>query len=387
MNTPTATRPSTLSNLRPFRDVSSDVRTVALVAFSGVESRHVCAPLDVFAEANRVLLADSHYRVDVVSLEHGPLRCSNGMTISPDRHFSNTHDAYDLVLVAGGPGLVRREFTNEIYAWLDRTSRQARRFGSICSGAFILARAGLLDRRMVTTHESYADELAALCPTARVEVDRSFVEDGTLCTSAGVTAPVDLSLSLLKLDKGSEVASKVAERFVTFIHRADGKSRSSPPFTPYVEGRSWLVRVQQYVMSNLGGDLSVEVLARVAHMSTRTFARTFVRDVEITPAEYVVAARIDTARAMLQGTVFPLKAIAYECGFGNADHMRRVFQRYLGVSPKQCRFHDQRETCLDRERYEVGCRVQESDRHSSGSPTIPSFFGTDTAKPLYAEEN
>ncbi|MFL9936969.1 DJ-1/PfpI family protein [Paraburkholderia sp. RL18-103-BIB-C] len=343
------------------------MRTVALVAFPGVQSRDVCGPLDVFAEANRFLLADSHYRVEVVGLEHGPLRCSNGMTISPDRHFSNTHDAYDLLLVAGGPGLARREFTDEIYAWLKRASRQARRFGSICSGAFILARAGLLDQRMVTTHGSHADELAALCPTARVEVDLPFVEDGNLCTSGGITAAVDLSLSLLKLDKGSEVALKVAERLVVSMERAGVKSQSSPHFTPYTQGSSWVAQVQQYVLSNLTGDLSVKDLARVTNMSMRTFARTFVRDAKISPAEYVVGARVDAARVMLQGTAIPLKTIAYECGFGNADRMRCVFQRCLGVSPKQYRLHYQSETCLDRELYAVDCHVQVS-LPKAGSP-------------------
>jgi transcriptional regulator GlxA family with amidase domain len=356
MNTPTATRPSTrpstLSHLRSLRDESRRVRTVALVAFSGVQSWDVCGPLDVFAEANRFLLADSHYQVEVVGLEHGPLRCSNGMTISVDRHFSNTHDAYDLLLVAGGPGLVGREFTAETYAWLKRASRQARRVGSICSGAFILARAGLLDQRMVTTHGSYADELAALCPTARVDVDCPYVEDGNLYTSAGVTAAVDLPLHLLELDNGSEVALKVVDRLVAFMRRAGGKFQSSPHCTPYAEGSSRVAQVQQYVLSNMTGDLSVKVLARVANMSIRTFARTFVRDAKISPAEYVMKARMDAARVMLQSTAILLKTIAYECGFGSADRMRCVFQRCLGVSPKQYRLHFQGE-CGDDESCEA----------------------------------
>jgi transcriptional regulator GlxA family with amidase domain len=294
------------------------------------------------------------------------------MTISADRHFSNTHDAYDLLLVAGGPGVVRREFADEIYAWLERASRQARCFGAICSGSFILARAGLLDQRIVTTHWSYANQLAALCPTARVEVDRPFVEDGNLYTSAGVTAAVDLSLYLLKLDKGSEVALKVAERLVVFMQRAGEKCQSSPQFTPCAEGGSWVTQVQQYILSNLTGDLSVKVLARVANMSIRTFARTFVRDAKISPAEYVVGARVHAARAMLQGTASPLKTIAYECGFGNADRMRCVFQRCVGVSPKQYRLHYQSETCLDREQDAVGCHVQVSERQNSGSPHMRS---------------
>src|ERR1700680_5056023 len=121
------------------------MRTVALVVFSGVQSLDVSGPLDVFAEANRFLLPDAHYRLEVVGLEHGPLQCSNGMTIFADRHFSDAHDEYDLVLVAGGPGLVHQEFGEEVYAWLRCASQKSRRFGSICTGAFILARAGLLD--------------------------------------------------------------------------------------------------------------------------------------------------------------------------------------------------------------------------------------------------
>jgi transcriptional regulator GlxA family with amidase domain len=297
------------------------------------------------------------------------------LAIFADRHFSNAHDAYDLLLVAGGPGLVRREFTDESYAWLKRASRQAGCFGAICSGVFILARAGLLDHRIITIHANYADELAALCPTARVEVDRPFVEDGNVYTSAGATAAVDLPLHLLNLDKGSEVASKVAERLYASMQRAGGKSQSSPHFTPSVKGCSRVAQVQQYVLSNLADDLSVKALARIANMSIRTFARTFVHDTKISPAEYVMDARMNAARVMLQGSEIPLKAIAYACGFGNPDRMRCVFQRCLGISPRQYRLHYQSETCLDRELYAPGCHAQACHRQSSGSSKTPSPLG------------
>jgi len=324
------------------------MRTVALVVFPGVQSLDVSGPLDVFAAANRFLLSDAHYRLEVVGLEHGPLRCSNGMTIFADRHFSDALDAYDLLLVAGGPGLVHQEFADEIYAWLQRASQKARRFGSICSGAFILARAGLLDQRMVTTHWNYADALAALCPTARVEADRLYVQDGSLCTSAGVTAGIDLSLNLLAQDQGSEVALNVAKRLVVFMQRAGGHSRLSPYLIPYAEGSSPVAQVQQYVLSNLTGDLSVSVLARVANMSVRTFGRVFARDAKIPPAEFVEGARMDAACVMLENTAMPLKTIAYECGFKEADRMRGAFKRRLGTSPQQYRLHSQSEACFGR---------------------------------------
>ena len=354
------------------------MRTVALVAFSGVQSRDVSGPLDVFAQANRFLLPDSHYRLEVVGLEHGPLRCSNGMTILPDRHFSDAHDAYDLLLVAGGPGLVHQEFADEIYAWLQRASQKAQRFGSICSGAFILARAGLLDRRTVTIHWNAADTLAALCPTARVEADGLYVEDGSLYTSAGVTAGVDLSLYLLTQDQGSEVALNVAKQLVVFMQRAGGQSQFSPYLTPYAESSSPIAQVQQYVLSNLTGDLSVSVLARVANMSGRTLARAFARDAKIPPAEFVEGARVDAARVMLENTASPLKTIAYECGFKDAHRMRRAFKRRLGISPKQYR------TTVKAKRALVESRLQPSavtlrfggwaPRHAIGEATRSSYI-------------
>src|ERR1700754_188508 len=147
------------------------MRTVALVVFPGVQSLDVCGPLDVFAEANRFLLPDACYRLELIGLEHGELRCSNGIRMVADRHFSDAHAVYDLLLVAGGPDLIHQEFSSEIYAWLRHTCQRARRFGSICTGAFILARAGLLQYRKVTTHWNHAHELADLCPTSRVEAD------------------------------------------------------------------------------------------------------------------------------------------------------------------------------------------------------------------------
>ncbi|GAB2919916.1 GlxA family transcriptional regulator [Paraburkholderia jirisanensis] len=254
-----------------------------------------------------------------------------------DRHFRDAHAMYDLLLVAGGPGLIHQEFSSEIYAWLRYISQRARRFGSICTGAFMLARAGLLHYRKVTTHWSHAHQLADLCPTSRVEADRLYVEDGSLYTSAGVTAGIDLSLYLLTQDQGSEVALNVAKRLVVYVQRAGGQSQYSPYLTPHVKDTSPIAQVQQYVLSNLSGDLSVGVLANVASMSVRTFARTFTRDAKIPPGEFVERARIDAARAMLENTAIPVKTIAYECGFKDAHRMWASFKRRLGVSPQQYR--------------------------------------------------
>jgi transcriptional regulator GlxA family with amidase domain len=230
---------------------------------------------------------------------------------------------------------------------------RARRYGSICSGAFILARAGLLDDKTATTHWNYADSLQRLCPSTRIESDRLYVQDGLLYTSAGVTAGEDLSLYLLTQEKGSEVALNVARRLFVFMQHAGGQSQFSPYLTPYVEESSPVAQVQQYVLANLTSELSVSVLAQVANMSARNFARLFTRDAKTPPAEFVESARVDAARVLQENTTTPLKTIAYECGFNDAHRMRSVFQRRLGVSPRHYRLSfsaprfDRQAACFD----------------------------------------
>jgi transcriptional regulator GlxA family with amidase domain len=311
--------------------------TVALLAFSGAQSIDVAGPMDVFAEANRFLLPESHFKFEVVGIEHGPLRCSNGVTILADRHFSEAHDPYDLLLVAGGPELVHREFDEDVYDWLRHAAAKAQHFGSICSGAFILARAGLLDGKTATIHWNHAPALASVCPTAHIKTDRLYVQDGRLYTSAGVTAAIDLSLYMLAQEQGNEVALDFAKRRVVSTRSAGGPSQFTGHLGPYSQEDSPVARVQRYVLANLKDDLSANVLASVAKMSLRNFARVFIRDAKISPAEFVESARIGAARTMLENTTAPLKRIAYTSGFNDPDRMRRAFQRRLGISPLQYR--------------------------------------------------
>jgi transcriptional regulator GlxA family with amidase domain len=314
-------------------------RTVALLIFPGVQSLDVSGPLDVFAEANRFLLPQDHYRLEVIGTERDGMSCSNGMRVQAHRHFSEADAHYDLLLVAGGPVLLDTDFGPELHAWLRTAGARARRFGSICNGALLLARAGLLENRVVTTHWNDAAILAALCPTARVEADRLYIQDGSLYTSAGVTAGIDLSLYLLAQDHGPEVALNVAKRLVVFTQRAGGQSQFSPFLTPYAEATSPVAQVQQYVLSHLAEDLTIAVLAEIANMSARNFSRIFMRDAKVTPAEFVESARLDAARVMLENSADPLKTIAYQCGLGDARQLRAVFGRRLGVSPQQYRLN------------------------------------------------
>ncbi|MEX3941709.1 GlxA family transcriptional regulator [Paraburkholderia sp. BR10937] len=313
--------------------------TVALLVFPGVQALDVFGPTDVFSEANRLLPPEAQYELELIATERDTVRCSSGVRIGADSYFDEARGHYDLLLVAGGPSLVEQPLADAAHAWLREASARARRFGSICNGALTLGRAGLLDGRTVTTHWNDAAALAAMCPTANVEFDRIFIQDGNLYTSAGVTAGIDLSLYLLAQDHGPEIALKVARRLVVFVQRAGGQSQFSPYLTPYAEATSPIAQVQQYVLGHLNEDLGVEVLAGVAKMSKRNFARIFVRDTSVTPAEFVESARIDAARVMLENSTAPLKTVAFRCGMRDADHLRVAFRRKLGTTPQQYRAH------------------------------------------------
>jgi len=320
---------------------SPTMPTVSLLAFPGVQSLDVSGPLDVFAEANRFLLPQAHYRLQVIGAgapgENGALACSNGMLITAHRHFSQTEDAADLLLVAGGPVLVKQAPDAALGAWLQRQAAASTRFGSICNGAFLLARAGLLDGKRVTTHWDDAAALAQQFPHIRLEADRIWLRDGKLWTSAGVTAGIDLSLALLAQDAGQEVALNVAKRLVVFMQRSGGQSQFSPYLTPYAEETSLVGRVQQYVLAHLDERLTVDTLAQLTATSPRNFARVFARDAQMTPAEFIERARVDAARSMLERSALPLKSVAMRCGFRDAGHLRQVFQKRLGTSAQQYR--------------------------------------------------
>eukprot|EP01030_Chromulinospumella_sphaerica_P022904 gene22904-22907_t len=175
-------------------------KTVAILIFPGVQSLDVTGPMDVFCEANRFLAPEDHYQLEVIGQVQGQIACSNGLSLQAHTHYSEALQAYDLLLVAGGPQLPFEDFGLAFNQWLQDASARARRFGSICNGAFMLARAGLLDGKNVATHWSDAADLARLCPSTQVDADRLYVQDGNLYTSAGVTAGIDLSLYLLAQD-------------------------------------------------------------------------------------------------------------------------------------------------------------------------------------------
>jgi len=311
--------------------------TVALLVFPGVQALDVSGPLDVFAEANRFLLPSRHYRLSVISSTRAAIVCSNGLQIVPHLHYSDATEAYDLLLVAGGPDLPQQARDAALSDWLVPAAARATRYGAICNGVFLLARAGLLAGKRVTTHWNDAAALRRDFPDVCVEADRLYLHDDRLVSSAGVSAGIDLSLALLAQQAGPEVALNVAKRLVVFMQRSGGQSQFSPYLMPHAEECSLVGQVQQYVRDHLQDKLSVALLAGVVSCSARNFARLFARDARMTPAEFIESARVDAARVRLERTQAPFKTIAFHCGFRDAAHMRTVFQRRLGISTQQYR--------------------------------------------------
>lgn len=310
------------------------IRTIALLVIEGVQALDVAGPVDVFAEANRYILPADRYEVSLVAETLDPLHTSNGTRIVADRRLEEAGDDFSVVLAAGGEmlydGMVPSEAT---LAWLVSAASRAEVIGSICTGAFALGHAGLIDHHDVTTHWRAASALAAAFPLSRVDADRIFLRDRQLMTSAGVTAGIDLSLALVTEHHGAKVAHAVAKQLVVVAQRRGGQSQFSPFLTEAPSENSLAARVQAYVTDHLRSPLTIEDLAAATGMSLRSFTRHFTLEAGMTPRKFVESARIDAARNLLEAGELPLKAIAYDCGFGGVDSMRAVFTRRFGLTP------------------------------------------------------
>lgn len=310
---------------------------LALVVFDGVQALDVAGPLDVFAEANSFLPSDQRYDVSMVGVHPGNVRCSNGMEIAVPYHYSTYPGQCDLLLVAGGPRMPDARPEEGFLDWLRNQADGSRRYGSVCNGAFLLGHAGLLDGREVTAHWNDVQRLEDQFPDSLIRPDKIFVRDGNLFTSAGVSAGIDLCLSLVAEDWGSELALTVARRLVVYIHREGGQSQSSPFLALRPEEDSIVNKVLRYVTDHISEAFSMDQLADAVGVSRRTFSRIFSRDASVTPAVFVEQVRVDHARKMLEDTDGPLKTIAFNCGFHNSTQMRMIFLRRLNMTPKDYR--------------------------------------------------
>jgi transcriptional regulator GlxA family with amidase domain len=300
-----------------------------IVVFDGVQSLDVTGPAEVFALAG--------WDVRLVSTDGAPITTSSGLTLVPHGDLTSARGAIDVLLVAGGDGTPGAMFDAKLVSWLRRAATRSVRVTSVCSGAFVLAEAGLLDGRRATTHWTVCDVLASRYPTIEVDPDPIYVRDGDVWTSAGVTAGMDLALALVEETAGRDVALQIARRLVLFLRRPGNQSQFSAQLAVQTADRDVLREVQHHIAEHPGDDLTVDRLASMASMSPRHFARCFRDETGSTPARFVEAARVEAARRRLEESDDAVESIAHECGFGTAETMRRTFLRCLHVAPTEYR--------------------------------------------------
>jgi transcriptional regulator GlxA family with amidase domain len=309
------------------------MKTIAILIFPDFQLLDAAGPIAAF-EAGSRLAPSPAYRLRVVARKAGPVASSSGvaMVAAP----LTTTDAPDTLLVAGGFGRERAAVCPETLAYVRAAAGRARRVASVCSGAFILAAAGLLDGKRATTHWSRAEELARTYPRIHVEPDRIFIRDGNVWTSAGITAGIDLALALVADDLGEGIAKRAAQQLVVYHRRPGGQSQ----FSALLEAdrpQSRFSPVLAWARERIGERLPVERLADRAAMSPRHFARMFALETGTTPAKAVERLRLEAARERVEASAEPIEGIAALTGFGDPERMRRAFLRAFGQPPQALR--------------------------------------------------
>ncbi|MFE0514926.1 GlxA family transcriptional regulator, partial [Streptomyces sp. NPDC058964] len=307
-------------------------RTVLVVLFDGVQSLDVTGPLEVFAGAEQHTRGS--YRLRTASLDGGPVRSSSGLTVVPDQALADACDPHTL-LVPGGHGTRRPD--PRLTDWLRGHGPRAERLVSVCTGAVLLAAAGLLDGRRATTHWAYCDRLARDHPAVEVDPEPIYVRDGNVATSAGVTSGIDLALALVEEDLGRDTALAIARHLVVFLRRPGNQAQFSVQLAAQTARREPLREVQQWITEHPDDDLSVESLAARARLSPRHFARSFQAETGTTPGRYVDLVRLEHARRLLEDTADGIEEISRASGYGTPEAMRRAFVRTLGSAPAEYR--------------------------------------------------
>ena len=319
----------------PLAGPAVEARAIAFLIFEGAQSLDITGPLEVFAQANECAARAKSplpYTIEVLARRPGPVRTMSGLQLVADRGYQDISEGIDTLVISGGD-VFPTAADPEVHEWLHTIRPRTRRFASVCSGSFILAEAGLLDGRRAATHWLGARLFRRRYPLVKLDPDAIFVRDGSIYTSAGVTAGIDMALALVEEDLGRAVALEVARRLVVFLKRPGGQSQFSAQLAAQGMDSSVLRGLPEWILDHLDGDLSNEKLASRLAMSPRNFARVFLRECGVTPAKFVEKARVDAARRLLEDGDGGLEEVASCCGFGSGEQMRRTFQRHLGVVP------------------------------------------------------
>lgn len=315
---------------------------IVIVAFPPAQMLDVAGPLDVFSMANGCLQASGQappYTLLLAAPEAGPLVTTSSVALYATESLYDPQLHADTVLVAGGPGARTAASCDEQIAALTALCQRAGRVGSICTGLFPLAATGLLDQSRATTHWAHFDEFSAQFPQVQLDRHALFVDEGPCHSSAGISAGIDYSLSLVEADCGRAVALQVARALVVFLKRPGGQAQFSAPLAAATAANDpdRFAALSGWIMEHLAGDLSVEMLAQRVAMSPRNFARRFTEAMKIAPGKYVEQLRLDAARRGLTEGDQSVARVAARCGFASAEAMRLAFKRHLDIAPSDFR--------------------------------------------------
>jgi transcriptional regulator GlxA family with amidase domain len=315
-------------------------RHIVFTAYDGISMLDLSGPLEAFRVATDFALKErrTRYECTVVSSRGGPVKTINGVELNAKSMRSIGNKPIDTLVVPGGGVVEDVTRDRALMHWITKVAPKCRRVCSVCVGSFLLAAAGVLDGRRATTHWMHASLLASRYSNVTVVPDAIFVHDGTVCTSAGVTAGIDLALALIEQDAGRKVAINVARVLVVYLKRAGGQSQYSALLDAQSHSDSdRFSELEQWIAEHLKSDLRVEALADRVHMSPRNFARIYAQTRGRSPAKAVKAIRLDAARRRLEETTDRVVTIAEDCGFSGEEQMRLAFIRTLGVPPRDYR--------------------------------------------------
>lgn len=320
------------------QDVRTKPRLIAVIGYAGVQALDVVGPMEVFAMANFHLPHGvPPYEVILASPRGGAIRSSSagGLIFGETARLDHLSADLDTIVLAGGSedGLREAIYRSDLLAWLHSRAATTRRLASVCTGAFLLAAGGFLDGRRATTHWSACALLKELRPQIEIEPDAIFVAAPPVFTSAGITAGIDLCLALVEADCGPQTALAVARQMVLFMRRPGGQSQFSTSLSVQANATPRMRALLSEIIADPTGDLSGPQLARRAGMSERTFSRSFRKDVGTTPTQFVEAARVDRAKALLETSDWSLPRVAERSGFRSVDTLHRAFLKHLGVTP------------------------------------------------------
>lgn len=293
--------------------------------------------MDAFAEVKELSKGTMRYEVIIIGTRRSGIRSSSGCEVQPDLTISDQIPHLDTLIIPGGLGIFEVLEDSSLAVWLKAQYSNCRRMATICNGVFALGAAGLINGRNVTTHWMDAHNLAAMFPRAKVEPDRIYSQDGSLYTTAGVTAGIDLALVFIEQDYGRQIAVDVAKFLIVYLRRPGGQSQFSPLLEMQTSAHTEVTRIQDYIVNNIAEEHSLQSLAAWAGISQRNLSRLFRANTGATVMEFIKAARLDTARRLLESTGLSIKEVADRSGFHHSESLRRAFMQRLKLSPVEYR--------------------------------------------------